>query len=230
MVRKRLVPRRDKMKRVLLFFILLLCLSGCTINYDLEVEGDTFKESVNSEFNYRELKEEELAEINSINGNGIRAFNGNDSVFHDGGITYKGSKAKIDLKYDYSSMDMDQAYIPSSCFESYTFLNEEDYYYLHVMGRFACMYGDKVNVTVKTNQLVMETNGKINGDRYTWVIDEENSDDVDMYIKISKTETSKSNSSNPWTTLRIIGIVVLSILCVITLAVVFIVKKNSEDY
>ncbi len=220
----------NRMKKgILVMGLLLLVLTGCSSQYEIIFDGNVFKESIKSEFNVKELDEAERLEFNDFNVYGLKAFDGGSSIMHNGGVSFKGNKGIVDFSYDYDNRGMEKAYLLNSCFDSYVFLDEDDYYYLHVIGKFGCMYGDKINVSIVTDNMVTETNAKINNNRYTWVINRDNMDDVDMFIKISKTE--KKASGNVISSFKLIGFIILGILSAVAIGMaVFISKGNGSSY
>ena len=102
----------------------------------------------------------------------------------------------------------------------------EDYYYIKLSGRFYCMYYDKVNINVTSNNAVLENNAtKVDGNVYSWVI--KNDKDVDILLNVSKKmKHSDNNKLKVMNTFQIIGLVVLVVLCIIT---IFLYKKKNRN-
>ena len=217
------------MKRIVLVLVMLLCLTGCKATYELEIDDTSFKERINSEFNYKDLASEEQNSLSHYSSLNMDAFYNNSSSYLNKNINYKGNKAIIDINYDYNSSNFDNAYMINSCFDEHIFINDDNYYYLEVLGDFGCQYADEVEIVIKTNHVVMDTNATRRGNEYSWTLSNDNNKDVDMFIQLSKTQVQESGGIS---TFKIVMSVILLILCGLTvLAVKFIGKKDDgENY
>ena len=71
------------MKKILYLFILLLLLTGCTANYTLEIENDTFKENISSSFSLNSLDEGVRATLPLPDDYKYNAFVNRDTMFLD---------------------------------------------------------------------------------------------------------------------------------------------------
>lgn len=212
------------MKKYLLI-IMILGLTGCSINYNIELEDNKYKETITSEFNYKNLDDEASLSLDGLDEHGIYAFKSNQTIMHNKNIEYKKNKVYIDMNYDYTINDFKDAYLPNTCFDSYIYLNEEDYYYIELKGKFGCMYADKVNISLTTDNMVIDTNGKNKNNKYSWTIEEKNKNDVNIYIKISK--ISKNENNNVLHGFKIAAGIILIIL-VIAAVLVYKIIKNKK--
>ena len=216
------------MKKLVLLLVILLTLTGCKATYVLEIDDTSFKESIDSEFNYNELESEEKNSLSHYNNYKIDAFYRNSSDYLDKTINYKGNTATINVNYDYNSNNYDNAYLINSCFDEHIFISEDDYYYIEVLGDFGCQYASEIDIVIDTNHVVMDTNATKKGNRYIWTLNNDNNKDVDMFIQLSKTQISSNKGIS---TFKLVMFIILAILCVITiLAIKFVGKKDSEDY
>ena len=72
------------------------------------------------------------------------------------------------------------------CFDNYEF-TYDDNYYIHAYGNFYCLYSDKLNINIKTNNKVIKHNATIvNGNTYTWDIDSNNASNIDIEFEVEK--------------------------------------------
>lgn len=205
------------MKKILYLFILLLLLTGCTANYTLEIENDTFKENISSSFSLNSLDEGVRATLPLPDDYKYNAFVNRDNMFLDivFDSDYDNDLANFNEKYIYNANNFENASSINDCFEEHTFYNEENFYYIKLGGSFNCRYeADVINITIKTDNKVLSTNAKKKGNEYSWKLTEDNFDNTDIYIEISK--KSENSSNNFFTTFRIVGFIVLIVLSGVT--------------
>lgn len=201
------------MKKIILISTILFLLSGCTINYNISLEDNQIKEKVTSKFNYKKLDSDSLSSLQGLEEWGIYAFKGDTITMHDTTVKYKRKKANINIEYDYDTDNFINAYLPNTCFDNYIYLNEEDYYYIELTGKFGCMYADEINISLTTNNIVEDTNAKIKNNKYIWTINNANKDNTNIYIKISKEQTkSQSKFLKGFKTFSLVALVVLTLI------------------
>lgn len=217
------------MKNKFLLLIPILLLTGCTINYNLEIDSSSITETITGTV----TKEEIELKDKSTGVNIYRNYLYNDQkVFKDKDNLYKRSITEEDdiVKYNYSYTyrnNYKNSRIIDTCFDNSVVEETDEFYYISLTGNFNCLYSDKVTINVTSDYAVLENNAdKVNDNTYTWVINKE--DDVDISITVSKElkyeqETKRKTIS----TFQIVGLVVLIILSLITY--ILYKKKNSEE-
>lgn len=218
------------MKKTLFLVIICLLLTGCSINYNLEITEDTFNETISGTILNSELEKDNdgtdtgpyLYFLNSEQP----AFHNNENIFYK--KTKNNTNAGIDFEYSYSynKNNFANARILNECFDSYKFENNENKYFISVSGNFKCNYAKKTNINITTNHKVTTNNAnKIKKNTYTWTIDEDNRDDLHLFISIDKTKNANSNQLN-WSTFKTIGLIILLILSGIA---IFLGKTKLKD-
>ena len=216
------------MKKKILILIPLLLLTGCTINYNLEINGDDLNETItgNVTKDEYEVKETDNGEniIYTLLNYDQNALFDEESVYlrtqEDKGKTIN---YKFSYKYNYN---FDRSTIINNCFEYHMVEETEDYYYIKLSGKFYCMYAKKIDIKVTSHNAVLENNArKVDGNTYTWTI--KDSDNVDILLNVSKKLTNTENKKAKMiSTFQIIGAVVLVVLCIVTF--ILYKKKNNE--
>lgn len=214
-------------KRLGILFILFI-LTGCTANYNLNIEGNTITENISgtvSKSEY-EIKSSDTSEneIYSFLNNDQNALFDSDSVYLRT-IDDKGNKINYNFTYTYNN-NFNKSNIINTCFENHLVEENDEYLYVRLSGKFYCKYADKININVTSNNAVIESNAKkIDGNVYKWTI--KDSDNVDIFMNISKElDYSSGKEVKKVTTFQIIGFIVLIILCVITY--VMYRRKNND--
>ena len=136
----------------------------------------------------------------------------------------KGKTIDYNFSYLYN-YNFDRSTIINTCFEYHMVDETEDYYYIKLSGKFYCMYSDKININVTSNNAVLENNAmKVDGNVYSWVIKKDK--DVDILFNVSKKMKHSNNKLKVMNTFQIIGLVVLVVLCIIT---IFLYKKKNRN-
>lgn len=215
------------MKKILLIMLTMLFLTGCTVNYNLEIDGDNLNEVITGNVTKKEYEVKE-----TDNGENLiyALFNNDQNALFDEESPYlrtledKGKTIDYNFSYLYN-YNFDRSTIINTCFEYHMVDETEDYYYIKLSGKFYCMYSDKININVTSNNAVLENNAmKVDGNVYSWVIKKDK--DADILLNVSKKMKHSNNKLKVMNTFQIIGLVVLVVLCIIT---IFLYKKKNRN-
>lgn len=216
--------------KLYLIIPLLLFLSGCTVNYNLNIDKDSITENINGTVTNEEI----MPEIEGRNDVNIKYYYLylNDSALiintdekYEKTINDIDNGKSFDFNYVYHG-NYNQSNVINSCFENHIIEENDDYYYIKLSGKFSCLYSNKIDINVTCNYKVLDNNAKkVNGNKYTWTID--NSNNVDITLTVSKTiKYEGSTKARIFSTFQIIGFIVFTVLVVITYALYK--RKNSS--
>lgn len=187
------------MKKILLLIICLFCLTGCTLNYEINFGYTMIEEHINA------TMDGNIYEIaSSIDGDGFylekEIVEGNiPSIkgfkdFYTRKIKVKNNSSVVDLDYIYKYDEYENSYLLTRCFEKTYVKNTDDYLYVSLGGNFKCFKEDDIQIKVSSMYDVVKHNAnKVEDNYYIWDIklaDEENK--VEFYI--SKEITEKENN------------------------------------
>ncbi len=213
-------------KRYLILMLLLL--SGCTVNYNLDIEGNgIYKETITGTVTNEELDNNNSTDINDFSYN----LNFATPLIRDEGeyakeiIDKKGYK---EFSYSYVfDNNYDKSNIINTCFSGVLLSDDDEFYYYDFYGPFKCLYTDKININVTSKYAVIENNAdKVNKNTYTWIID--NEDDSDIHLVVSKDVLyQETKEKKIFTSFRIVGFIILVVLSLITYLLYR--KKNSDE-
>lgn len=165
------------MKKTITIFIFAFLLTGCTANYNLEI-NDTIKEELRIPINKN--KDEILNKVNNLS-----------PVIDDFDSLYKyniiNNNNEVIVEFEYKNNYIDNI-ISNQCFENYYFNENDEYINITASGKFGCLYdADNININIKTDYYVQQNNSnQINDNKYTWVINSNNKNNVDLSILINK--------------------------------------------
>lgn len=187
------------MKKILLLIICLFCLTGCTLNYEINFGYTMIEEHINA------TMDGNIYEIaSSIDGDGFylekEIVEGNiPSIkgfkdFYTRKIKVKNNSSVVDLDYIYKYDEYENSYLLTRCFEKTYVKNTDDYLYVSLGGNFKCFKEDDIQIKVSSMYDVVKHNAnKVEDNYYIWDIklsDDENK--VEFYI--SKEITEKENN------------------------------------
>lgn len=166
------------MKKIIIMFILLLA-SGCSCKYELSIQNGKVNESLIINGVTTEIPEQ--ADLENFSNHSYNKTFDNDILKYQTSFNL-GSYKNSDFL---------------TCFDSYTFVEEEDNYVLKTGKSFKCLpyqYNDfdmilydELEITLSTNHEVKDHNAsKVEDGVYYWYINDDNINNTEIYFKISK--------------------------------------------
>lgn len=221
-----------KKKNIILLALSCILLTGCTVNYNLEIdmEDNTFKEKISGTVLNEEIEEDENATdtniYNYLLNDNQNAFYKNETDYYEKEIKENINDVEYTYTYTYNRENFKNSNILNSCFTKTTIEEKDDNYYIILSGDFNCNYAKTTNISIKTKNKVLANNAnKIKNKTYTWTIDKDNNKDLSLYITISKNQLEKTNILN-WNTLKTVALIIIVSLSLICL---FVIKKKNNE-
>lgn len=183
------------MKKVIMVLVIFVfILTGCSSEYNLEINNSKIKENIKVEILDADIPKEVPGidvELNDritpfINNNQYPIFN-NTKIKYKKKVTKVGDLTKVTLNHTYTHDEFRNSNTFKTCFENAEFKKTRKGYDLNFSGSFYCLYGDSIKINVKTNNKVINHNAdKVSGNVYTWVINDNNVKNVDINLSLSK--------------------------------------------
>ena len=215
------------MKKVILL-VLIIFITGCTSEYNLTIENNSFKENINISINKNLIPEpssipgvETDDSITPFLEQPTPAFFSKYDKNYEKKVEDKGNYYDVNLKYNYTFDEFKGASSLRTCFEDIE-ISGEDIYYIRLKGMFYCLYSDSVDIKIKTNNDVINHNAdRKEGNTYIWSIHNGNVDNVDILFEVTKDIKNKN-------TILEIGIIII---CIIVIGIILntVKKKNEEN-
>jgi len=220
-----------KMKKIILFSILCFLLTGCTLNYELEISDENFYETISGNVLKSEIEPEEnqtdVGPYNFFLNTEQPVFRNNNKIFYNKTLNENENKIEYEYSYTFNENNFANSNLLNECFDVFNLENDNNKIYLTVAGNFKCAYAEKTNINIITDYKVIAHNGNKNKNKYTWTINKEKTDNLTLFITIDKSEkTTKIEGPLGWSGLKTIGLIILAILCGIAL---YIAKKKLKD-
>lgn len=215
------------MKKIIFLLLICLLLTGCTVNYNLDINDNNFKETLTGNVLNTELNNNDNTDINMftylINGD-QPAFYKNDNIFFNKTTNNTTNGIDFDYSYTFNEYNFNNSRIINECFDNHIYEYKDNTYYLVVSGKFNCNYSEKTNINITTDYNVTANNAQtIKNNTYTWTIDENNKDNIYFFITIDKTK--KSNFDFQWNTFKTIGLIIIILLSGIC---IYFLKKDKN--
>ena len=212
-------------KKILLILSIVFLLTGCDNVYNLTIEDDTIREEIISiipdyaaeDADKEFIKEEHYPWIDNKT-NKYRKV-----------VQKSGDNTIVSLSYDYSINEFKTSRVYNECFEKSIIKKEDGYLKFAFGGEFYCLYGDSLEVNLRSNRTVENNNAEsIDKDEgvYTWKINRKNMNDVDIQFVLG--ETNELDSSSILTIFFVILFVIIVIVDILLLKSKKKKKKNKR--
>ena len=230
------------MKKIKIFILLtaVFLITGCEVNYSLEFKDGIFNEDISFSL---ENNSNNIETINYLKNSDQYVYYISDDDIDkiNYNKTIKNNNNFVDFNYSYSYTNgLKDARVLTECFDAYSFIEEHDHYLIQTGNKFNClvydyMIADKINITIKTNNKVLENNAdNVDGNKYMWTIDNSNFNNKPILFKVSKelNQTNfvtdfMNNMNNGSFTILFIMLVAAVMVGVIIFIVYNINKKNN---
>lgn len=217
------------MKNKIIILLSLLLLTGCTVNYNLEINKDTLNETITGTVTKEESSQDSnatgLSTIYSIINEEQKPIYNKEELYQKD-LKESGNNINYTFKYNYNIEDFVNSTIINTCFENKEIEKIDNYYSIRLSGNFYCLYSKKINIAVTSNLKVASNNAdKIKDNTYIWTIDK-NTTDIELVVD-KNTPYTKPIKRGISSTFRIVCFIVLVVLS--SLAYILYKKKNSSE-
>ena len=234
-------------KKIIVSLFLLMLFSGCSANYKIKIGDGVIKETFTTVENnldtalIKDETERNFKDYSSFYGTDYNLYTSFYSLYADGDCvvnceTYDksfiddGKKVGFTLTHDFTTNTYGDSSIANELFPGF-----EAYFdgrYLTIKGgnnwNFVNNYRnfDDLKIEIESDYKVLKTNGKKDGNTYTWNIDKTSVDtNPSLYMKIDMQEEVNNSSKAIKNTILVFAILLL--IGIIVGAILF--KKNKEQ-
>lgn len=199
-------------------FCLICCmflLSGCSAEYNLTIKNSTMEEDINAIFD--KATESELANrMEGIRRTAFYNYDTRENEYYDFTKRETDDNIILNYSYQYTGNDLYKSEAASRCYYKRIVNVTDNVITINTDNQVACLYKDgdreidSITVNIRTALTVLENNAdKVNGNTYTWYINDKNYTNKPIYIKIEKERYQESFTS------QVISIIVILIIVVI---------------
>lgn len=186
------------MKKIILILSIFL-ITGCTANYQLNITEDKIEEKL-SITTPKDILEPEILKEQVLNSKTI--YPDQNKIYYTD-IKADDTNYYVTFKHDHDINDFTNSKFISYCYNNNELIQDETAITLSTSGHFNCinmedeMYMDNVKINITTDLKVLENNAdEVNGNTYTWNINEENYTNKPINITMQKKQSIKNVVKN----------------------------------
>lgn len=198
-----------------LLLLLVFCLTGCDVTYNLTITDDYMLESVSFWYDNTKENEEILNQYLKTNHQAYFDMDTSTTRYYDKKKITDDGKIGMNLEYQYDENNLEKSSLIDKCYYKKTVINTDEQIVISTDDVVSCMYTDDVKqfdsltINIKTDLEVTENNAdKVDGNTYTWVINEENYQKHPIQMRIKK---GTDEGFNFWISIIVIIILLLII-------------------
>lgn len=192
------------MKKIIMLILMCFLISGCSLDYQLEIINGNFNESMDilgnkndSIFNedvIEHIKKWPYPVYSYIPIEAEEPIKSPGEEYYEPKF-FDDTKYGVNLAYKYNKNNYKYATIPNKCFDSFNTYIEDNIIFVATSPNFRCFNFypllETVNITIKTNHVVDSTNSiDIKNDEdyyyYTWNINKETSNEIKINLMENK--------------------------------------------
>ncbi len=189
------------MKKCVIVLAIIL-LTGCSSKYELKVNGQKLKENISFQINKDKIDYNSntsffdptaslysFTYIDQFLKTDQQALVNHSNEFYVKKIDDREHYIDVVLSYEYNMSNYQNSNLLATCFDNPEVSFDGDNLYVHLIGRFSCLFDrdGQVEVVISSNNRVLQNNGNRKGlNKYTWIIDKNNSDNVNIEFKVAK--------------------------------------------
>lgn len=218
------------MKKLLLIPLIFL-ITGCSVDYTLEINENDIKENI--KINAINIKESEIKKIEDVLDNGATVITDSKKEIPYYNVSKLYNNYKLD--YNFKKGEIGLSNIMNSCFESKIIEDTDSYYMIALYDKFKCNFNnEEINITLKTRNKVTKHNSKdydTENGIYKWKINKDNKNNVDIKFIVLKNDVTQVLFTSKTLVKNIIFISVLIINFIFSLYAlkrVFDIKRKIE--
>ncbi len=225
------------MKKRILLLIVLFMVTGCSTQYNLEINEENFNEEIITILS-KSNTTKEMAQAYTQQAIPITQESNQTAVYNTN-INEDTTNYYLKYSYQHTFETFPNSYFASTCYQNITLNENDEQIELSTSDEFLCiamddgLYNDSVQVNITTDLKVIENNAdQINGNTYTWEINKENYTNKPINITLKKNfsveqavDNLKPNEASK--DMFIIGAIV-SILIILVIIIIKLKLKNNN--
>ena len=166
------------MKKILIILSCVFLLSGCSVEYNLEINRDVINENIMiGKFDASEVEDFEYLTPYAIINDQFQEFYKFD---YDDKI--------LNLSYEYEEQNIEMSEAFNQCYDMSNF-NDDNFYYILTSNEFKCLsyldYSvDEVKINIKSDYKIVSSNADyVENNVHTWIVDRSNYENKPIEIK-----------------------------------------------
>lgn len=228
-----------KKNLLILMLFCLTCITGCTVDYNLDFTDTELKEVININLTASENNEENIDKMEySAKYEAAAISKQYNQVPYNFTSAKQKDKYVGTFSYDYTTTEFNDAHLIRTCYDSFNFVQTEKGFQLVTSDTFNCgsysyLSVEKYTITVTSNHKVIESNADmVDKNKYIWIITPNGKLNIEKPIKIVfSNETSLEIMSDELSNnSKLVTFIVLGALgcAMIITSIIFIIKTKKN--
>lgn len=223
---------KKRIKRILLVFFLAFLMTGCTINYEVEIKNGIISEKVNLEAANGEVVDDFNTPASEVLISALAEYEesaNKDLLKVENKSTNNTLKLKITGKQQ--SLTTYDKTIPKSCFNLVNTLVEDEQIVISTSEGATCFNSfkniDNIVIKITTNHKVISENSDGHSNNtYTWNIDKNNYSTKSIQMTLNKNEYVRNNIFTKQFFIYLFSIIAI---IVVIVGSIFLILKTKSD-
>ena len=189
------------MKKKLILIIVLFTVTGCTAQYDLVIDESSFNESVTIKAPKESFGRDEI-QVYSKQKIPITQ-EASQTPFYKSSLTEDNSNYYFKFNYSQNIDTINKGYFVTRCYQNANINETNKQIEISTSSEFSCinmddgLRNDEAQINITTDLKVIKNNAdKVNGNTYTWNINEENYKNKPINITMQKKQSMKDVVKN----------------------------------
>lgn len=193
-------------KRILILMIILLLTTGCTCEYNLTIEENSYKEeiiiigSTSDEISSFNNKWE--IPINKEEYNNINLEPDSNGGFTGEIYNYKLNNSRLTFNYNFNRSQYINSTAVSNCYDMLTITNSNNRTVISTSSNNKCFENhpplNNIKIRIKVDKPVISNNAdSINGNTYIWNINKSNANEKSINLILGNQNNESNENSNP---------------------------------
>lgn len=210
-----------QIKKIVFCIITFLLVTGCSAEYHLSFQNGKIEEMITWQTDSLQSITESDGRISDIEKTDYFAYEEqNENTKYDKVITKHNNKYQIELHYEHDPDSFEQSIVLQN-FKNHIFINDADYYYIHLkdglINGMENIIEDTIKIHITTdNRVIAENADDIKGHTYTWNITKQNASQKEIFFQVSKQEKEFIDKDG---NLVVTGMIVILLLIVLPVAI-----------
>ena len=199
--------------------LLMLIMSGCSIDYTLFISDKGFDETIKVNV-IDNLENTEFAEKD------YNPLHHSDSIFYDKKVKKSNENIDIKLHYNYSLEEFNNANSFNQAFYNKNIKITDKIIDIQLSELKGLNVSTDFDIKIKTNNKVLSNNAdSVKGNTYIWHVKDDNKENVNIKIKIQRGTFQSNSNSNIIIIYIVLGIIIISL----TAVIYFTYKKRKKS-
>lgn len=208
-----------KYMKIFIGLFIIFFISGCSINYTLEISDNYFTENISVTIDDSDVNNVKILK----NYNPVHY---NDDIVYEKNVKKRNGKTTVNLRYRYTLEQFQSANSVNQGFYNRSIKEVDDIIYINLTDFEGFAAEVDFDIRIKTDNEVLKNNAdSVKGNTYIWHVDKNNKKNLSIEMQIKKGTKKTFKDKYNYISYIIVGIALLSVI----VAIIILIKKNKNS-